>query len=138
MAYKVALVTDSTCDIPTAWINQYDIAVVPLTIIFGDEQYRDGVDLSAEAFYARLAKERNHPSTSQPAPKAFLEAYNRAAACGSEEILVITISGAMSGTIESARRAGQEASIPVQVLDSKNNSMGLGWQVIAAARAREA
>lgn len=137
MVQQIALVTDSTCDIPAEWREQYGITVVPLTIVFDDRQYLDGVDLTAEQFYERLPREPHHPTTSQPTPRAFLEAYQQAAAQGAEEILVITISSAMSGTIESARRAAQEASLPVHVVDGKNNSMGLGWQVIAAARARE-
>ena len=138
MPHAIALVTDSTCDIPPEWIKQYEITVVPLTIIFGSEQFLDGVELTAAQFYERLSRETHHPTTSQPTPRAFLDAYQRIAAGGASEILVITISSAMSGTIESARQAAQESPIPVHIMDGKNNSMGLGWQVIAAARAREA
>jgi DegV family protein with EDD domain len=138
MSRRIALVTDSTCDIPAVWRAQYEIAVVPLTIIFGDQQYLEGVQISAEEFYARLLKDPIHPTTSQPTPKAFLEAYKQAAASGAEEIVTIVISSGMSGTIESARQAAAECSIPVHIADAKSNSMGLGWQVIAAARAREA
>jgi DegV family protein with EDD domain len=137
MAHRIALVTDSTCDIPAKWIEQYEIAVVPLTIIFGSQAFLDGVDLPAAEFYQRLSKDSLHPTTSQPSPAAFLKAYRQAADRGAEQILAITISSAMSGTIESARRAAQEFNLPVSVMDGKNNSMGLGWQVIAAARARE-
>lgn len=135
---KVALITDSTCDIPQAWREKYDIDVVPLTIIFGDRQYKDGVDLAPEEFYEILQQTKVFPSTSQPAPGAFLAAYRAAAEKGYTEALVITISSAMSGTIQSARQAAAESPIPVRLLDSKTNSMGLGWQVIAAAREREA
>jgi DegV family protein with EDD domain len=138
MAYHVALVTDSTCDIPAEWKKQYDIRLVPLTIIFGEQQYLDGVDLSAEQFYERLVLDPHHPTTSQPTPQAFLNAYHEAAANGAEQILVVTISSAMSGTIESARQVAQKSPIPVETVDGCNNSMGLGWQVIAAAKAREA
>ena len=138
MSSRVALVTDSTSDIPLEWVKQYDIAIVPLTIIFGDQQYLDGIDLTPEQFYARLPNAKIHPTTSQPTPQAFLDAYQRAAGRGAAQILAITISSAMSGTIESARRAAQDSPIPVRILDGKNNSMGLGWQVIAAARAQEA
>src|SRR5512140_94505 len=138
MANRIALVTDSTCDIPAAWIAQYEITIVPLTIIFGTQQYLDGVDLKAQEFYERLVQDSSvHPTTSQPAPRAFLEAFERLAAGGAEQILAITISSGMSGTIESARQAAREAKVPVHVLDGRSNSMGLGWQVIAAARARE-
>ncbi len=136
MSHQIALVTDSTCDIPAEWLNQYEIDVVPLTFMFGDQAYLDGVDLSAEQFYERLPNEQR-PTTSQPTPAAFLAAFQRAAAGGATQVICLTISSAMSGTIESARRAAQESPIPVHLVDSKNNSMGLGWQVIAAARARE-
>lgn len=138
MTNRIALVTDSTCDIPPEWRSKYEIAIVPLTIIFGSQQYLDGIDLTAEEFYQRLSVDRTHPSTSQPTPQAFLEAYKQAAANGAEQILTITISGAMSGTILSARQAAEQSPIPVSIHDSKSNSMGLGWQVMAAARAREA
>lgn len=137
MTQSIALVTDSTCDIPQEWVQQYDISVVPLSIIFGDEVYQDGVDLSGQEFYRRLAEKKQFPTTSQPAPGAFLAAFKRAAEKGAKEIIAITISAAMSGTIESARRAAEESPIPVHVVNGQNNSMGLGWQLIAAARARE-
>ena len=138
MTGRVAIITDSTCDIPREWRQEYDLSIVPLTIIWGQEQFLDGVDLSAEEFYARLVIDPLFPTTSQPAPQLFLDAYLEAARKGYHEILVITISGAMSGTIESARQAANASPIPVQIMDSRNNSMGLGWQVIAAARARQA
>jgi DegV family protein with EDD domain len=138
MSQRIALVTDSTCDILADWVRQYEIGIVPLTIIFGDQQYLDGVDMTATQFYERLPKESQHPTTSQPTPGAFLQAYQAAAAAGAERILTITISSAMSGTIQSARQAAEESPIPVAVIDGKSNSMGIGWQVVAAARVREA
>lgn len=135
--FKIALVTDSTCDIPQELIEKYEISVVPLTIVWGDKQYLDGIELTAEQFYERLPNERHHPSTSQPSPQAFLNAYRQAADVGAQELLVFTISSAMSGTVESARQAAKGFHLPVLVIDGKNNSLGLGWQVIAAARARE-
>ncbi|NTV36577.1 MAG: DegV family protein [Anaerolineaceae bacterium] len=139
MNHRVALITDSTSDIPAEWVEQYDITIVPLSIIFGSQVYLDGVDMAPVEFYERLLNDpQTIPTTSQPTPSAFLEAYQKAAAKGAEEILVITISGAMSGTIVSAQRAAEESPIPVHILDGKSNSMGIGWQVIAAARVREA
>jgi DegV family protein with EDD domain len=134
---KIALITDSTNDIPLLLRKKYSIYVVPLTIVWGDKQYLDGVDLSPEEFYSRLSIHSTIPTTSQPAPKTFLTTYQQALADGAEEIVVITISSAMSGTIESARTAAKDFSIPVHILDSKSNSMSLGWEVLAAARARE-
>ncbi len=100
MPHRVALVTDSTCDIPAEWIRQYEIIVVPLTIIIGGQQYLDGVDLTPVEFYRRLAAERIYQTTSQPAPEVFARAFRQAAERGAHEVLAMTISGAMSGTIE--------------------------------------
>jgi DegV family protein with EDD domain len=137
MAQAIALITDSTCDIPIEWRQQYELTVIPLTIVFGEQTYLDGVDLSARDFYSRLESNREYPTTSQPSAGAFLDAYRHAQQTGAAQAVVFTISGAMSGTIASARSAAQDSPIPVEVVDSKSNSMGLGWQVIAAARVRE-
>lgn len=137
MPPSIALITDSTCDIPAEWLKQYDITIVPLTIIFGEQSYLDGVDLTAREFYSRLGKDPHHPTTSQPAPSDFLDAFRRAQEKGAVQAVVFTISSGMSGTIGSARTAAKESPIPVEIVDSKSNSMGLGWQVIAAARVRD-
>ena len=137
MAHRIAIVTDSTCDIPADWLKQYQITVVPMTLIFGEEQYLDGVQITAMEFYERLSNNPIHPTTSQPAPEVFLEVFKKAAAEGAEEIVALVISSAMSGTYASALQSSHMMDIPVHVHDSLNNSMGLGWQVMAAARARE-
>lgn len=137
MKYKTALLTDSTCDIPQEFLDKYDINVVPLTIIWGGEQFQDGVNLTAKDFYKRLETDPSLPTTSQPTPQQMVLAYEAAKNNGAEEVLIITISSAMSGTHESAKAAAAMVDFPVKVLDSKANSMSLGWQVLAAARARE-
>lgn len=137
MPKRIALVTDSTCDLPEEYRIKYQIYVIPLTIIWGKDQYLDGVDLKAEDFYARLAADSVIPTTSQPTPKEFLAIYQQALQDGADEIIVLTISSAMSGTIQSARLAAEGFKIPVHIIDSKSNSMSLGWQVLAAARQRE-
>jgi DegV family protein with EDD domain len=137
MAPKTTLITDSTCDIPRKSLDQYGIKVVPLTIIWDGEEFLDGVDLLPEDFYRRLDGSATIPTTSQPTPEQFYQAYQQAEQEGAEQILVITISSAMSGTYTSALTAAEMVDIPVEVLDSKSNSMSLGWQVLAAARARE-
>lgn len=134
--HRIALITDSTSDIPEDIRQEHDIRVVPLYIIWGDEQLRDRVDIEVDAFYKRLPIDRNHPSTSQPSPGDFLKAYEDARDAGAEEIVVITISSALSGTFQSAKQAADMIDIPVHLHDSRSASMGLGWQVIAAAKAR--
>ncbi len=136
--HAIALITDSTSDIPADIRRQYDIQVVPLYIIWGDEQLRDRVDIEVDAFYQRLSVDRNHPRTSQPSPGDFLQAYEAARDNGAKEIVVITISSALSGTFQSAKQAAAMTDIPVHLHDSRSASMGLGWQVIAAAEARAA
>lgn len=137
MAYQTALITDSTCDLPSEYLDKYHIQVIPLTIVWGEEQFLDGVDLAAGEFYQRLDQDPSIPTTSQPTPQQIMRAYEEARDAGAEEILMITISSAMSGTHESALKAADLVDIPVQVVDSKANSMSLGWQVLAAARVRE-
>jgi len=136
--HKIALITDSTCDLPHALREQYAINVVPLSVIWGNEQLRDGVDIQAEAFYERLVNDSVYPTTSQPTPQDFFAVYESVERQGAREIVVITISSGMSGTYESAMLAAPIIDIPVHVVDSKSNSMSLGWQVLAAARARKA
>lgn len=138
MKHKIALITDSTCDLPLNYQEQYDIEVVPLTIIWGEEQFRDGVDLAPEDFYRRLGTDQVIPTTSQPTPQEMVQVYEKAKKNGAEEIVILTISSAMSGTHESAKKAAELVDVPVHVQDSKSNTMSLGWQVLAAARARKA
>ncbi len=138
MNKTIALITDSTCDLPRQYLEQYNIEVVPLTIIWGEEQFRDGVDLSPEDFYQRLGKDPVIPTTSQPTPQEMVQAFESVKEKGADEIVILTISSAMSGTNESAKKAAELVDIPVHVQDSKANTMSLGWQVLAAARAREA
>ncbi len=138
MTGQIAIITDSTNDLPLDLREKYHIRVVPLTIVWGDRQYLDGIDITPEEFYAQLGTNPQHPTTSQPTPQDFTRAYENAVNDGADEILVVTISSAMSGTNESARAAAEGFSVPVKVLDSKSNSMSLGWQLLAAARAREA
>ncbi|HCS38968.1 MAG TPA: hypothetical protein DIW44_05210 [Anaerolineaceae bacterium] len=135
---KIAIITDSTNNLPPEFISQYQIKVVPLTIVIDQQSYLDGVDLRPEDFYKRLIVEKIHPTTSQPAPGDFLNAYQNAKDEGAEQIIVLTISSAMSGTMESAKMAAKNIDIPVTIIDSKSNTMGLGWQVLACARARDA
>lgn len=134
---KIALITDSTNDLPQSIREQYGIIVVPMTVIWGEKQYLDGLELTAEEFYKELKVNPIHPTTSQPTPGDFLAAYDRAKQSGATQIMVCVISSAMSGTIESARLAAEGYSLPVSIWDSKSNSMSLGWQVLAMARTRE-
>lgn len=135
---KVALVTDSTCDIPVEMVERYEIVVIPAYVIWDEEQFKDRVDLHAREFYQRLQSDSVYPSSSHPTPGDFFKLYQRLIDEGAEEIVVVTVSSAMSGTYNAAKQAGGMVESPVHVVDSKGPSMSLGWQVLAAARAREA
>ena len=104
-AENMAIVVDSTADFPEAPQRFPNWRVVPLYVRFGDESYRDYVELEPEAFYARLRSATETPSTSQPTPGDFLAAYEELA--GYERILSLHIAGKLSGTIESARSAAR-------------------------------
>jgi DegV family protein with EDD domain len=134
MSRPVALVTDSTALLPAEVVGQRDIAVVPLQVVVGARSYEEGVDAEAtpETIAAAL-REWTPVSTSRPTPAMFLEAYEKAAAAGAEEVLSIHLSGEISGTFESAQLAGRDASIPVRVVDTRQLGMAEGFAVLTAA-----
>ena len=134
----IALITDSGCDLPDELLRQHDIALVPLYVMWGNEQLRDRLDISAETFYRRLVTDPVHPTTSQPQPSDFARAITEAQARGAAEAVIITISSGMSSTYESALGAARTAAIPVHVVDSRANSLTQGFQALAAARVRAA
>jgi DegV family protein with EDD domain len=129
----VRIVTDSTSDIPRPLLDELRITVVPLTISFGAESYRDGIDLAADDFYARLPSAKELPKTSQPPPALFQHAYEHLTSLG--DVVSVHLSHKFSGTVETARTvAAQVATDRIIVVDSGSASMGLGLCAIAAAR----
>ena len=131
----IGIVTDSTCDLPAEIVAEYGITVVPLYINFGTESYLDGVELSRVEFYERLPDCDPPPTTAIPGPQMFIQTYEQLAAEGATEILSIHISVSLSGTVNAARLAAEEASVPVTVLDSGSLSMGIGFLAWTAAQA---
>ncbi|HEY8531346.1 MAG TPA: DegV family protein [Limnochorda sp.] len=131
-----AVVTDSGADIPESYVKELGIRVVPLSIHFGDEVFKDGVTLSAEAFYRRLVSDKAHlPHTSQPSPGDFQEVYEALAREGVRQVLSIHLSSKMSGTIQAATIAAREMEqMEIAVVDSRMASMGIGMLAIHAAR----
>lgn len=138
MPHSIALITDSTCDIPEPLLEQYAIRVVPHYVIWGSQEFRDRVNLRPEDFYERLKTDPIKPTSAQATAQDFAAAYQVALAEGASEIVVMTVSSAMSGAFQSARAAAELVKAPVHVHDSRGPTMTLGWQVLAAARAREA
>lgn len=130
----VRIVTDSTAYLPEALVREHGIEVVPLHVIVGGKDHVEGTDVGADEVAAAL-KAYTIVTTSRPTPQAFLETYDRLADEGATAIVSIHLSGQMSGTVEAARLAATEASIPVEVIDSETIGMALGFAVIAAAEA---
>jgi DegV family protein with EDD domain len=131
----IQIVTDSTCDLPRAIIQELDITVVPLYINIGDQGYLDGVEISRTEFYSNLPSYPIHPTTGTPGPESFTKAFDKLADRGATEIIAIHISENLSATINVARAAAFEYKrIPVTVIDSGQLSLGTGFQVEQAAR----
>ncbi len=133
------IVTDSGSDIPPEVVQELGITVIPLYIRFGDEVYRDGVDISADQFYDKLAHSRILPKTSTPSPGDFAKIYNQLAA-ETDSILSIHLSTRYSGTYNAATVAKDYVpeGCTVKVIDSKSVSMGCGLVAITAAREAKA
>lgn len=128
-AANTAIVLDSTADFPDAAAHHANWRVVPLYVTFGDESFRDGVDLGADAFYERLRASPVFPTTSQPTPGDFAAAYEELA--GYERILAITIASQLSGTFQSAGASGDER---VRVVDSGVASAAITMLALAIQR----
>lgn len=136
---KVAVLTDTTCDLPPDAIIEHDITLVPLTVMFGDEAYLDQVDIAHEEFMQRLIDPAQpHPTTSQPAPAHFHDAFKRAAE-EADDVVAILVSGALSGTLRQGQAAATRfTASKIHVFDSRTASLGLGFQVLKAVEmARE-
>jgi DegV family protein with EDD domain len=131
----IRLVTDSSCDLPLHLVERFEIAVVPLVVNLGDESYLDG-ELSLETFWEKAAGTPGAVQTSQPSAGAFERVFERVLERG-KEVLCITLTGEHTGTIETARLAAQRFGEAVRVFDSRSLSLGMGFQVLEAARAIE-
>jgi DegV family protein with EDD domain len=137
-AHAPVIVTDAACDLPPAVMEQYHIRVATLKILFGEESYRSGVDMSHAQFYARLARGDVHPTTSQPTVPDFVDLYRELAQSGAP-ILSLHLSEGLSGTVNVARQAAQQLpDLPIVVHDCGTLSAALGIQVFTAARAAQA
>ncbi|MBP1677110.1 MAG: degV family protein [Bacteroidetes bacterium] len=139
--WKIALVTDSTCDLSQELIDFYQIHVVPLNINFGDNHFLDKVTIQPEQFYDMLETEAEFPKTSQINEQAFTNIYSHLAS-HYDAIIAIHLTGKFSGTYNNSVKAGirisQEFNKPVQVIDSRNLSGSLGLLVLKAAQYIEA
>jgi DegV family protein with EDD domain len=131
---SIGLLTDSTCDLTQELIDKYDIEIIPLSVHFGDEEFQDGVDINPDSFFKKLAKNKELPHTSRPAPALFMKKYKKMLE-KHDQLLSIHVSAALSGTFESAKLAAREIeNKKITVVDSSSISLGLGMLVILAAK----
>jgi DegV family protein with EDD domain len=135
MTQKVAVITDTCCDLPSDILEEYGIDVVPLIVHFGTEEYDDG-ELTPESFWEK-ARGPHHPQTSQPPVGRFDRVYERLVSSG-KQVLCTTVTSMHSGTFNAARLAAERFGQAVQVFDSRSLSVGLGVQTLVAAAAARA
>jgi len=135
----IKVVTDSTAYLPQDVVEQRDIRVIPLNVLFGTKSYHEGVDIGYDQFYRMLAEADELPTTSQPAPGDFLAVYSELVEAG-HEVISIHISSGISGTVDSALQAQKMLPDPdrVSVVDSLSASIGLELIVRAALDAIDA
>lgn len=136
----VRVVVDSTSDIPRERAQQLGIEVAPLLVLFGDDEYRDGVDLTTTEFYDKLAASSIIPTTSAPSVGAFQEAYRKVIGEGADAVLEISLASKLSATygnaVQAAKTISAETGVPIEVVDSGTVSGGFG--MIAEIVANEA
>lgn len=134
---KLGIATDSTADLPADLVERYAIQIVPTILILDGKEYKDGVGVSREEFYKRLPSFQTPPTTAAPSIGDFIAAYRRLLDAGCERVLSIHISEKLSSVVNAARRAAQEFPNQIVVADSGSLSMGIGFQVLAAAESAD-
>jgi DegV family protein with EDD domain len=132
----VKIVTDSVADIPSEVVEDLGITVIPILLRFGEEAYRDGIDITTDQFYEKLVNTRVAPTTSVPSLDLFARTYARLAE-ETDEILVVVLSSKLSGIYNAALQSASlvEGNCRIEVVDSLSAVMAQGMVVIKAARA---
>jgi len=134
----VKIVTDSVADLPSQVVKELDITIIPILIRWGEELYRDGIDLTSEQFYERLKRSKIPPTTSVPSPGTFAQAYDKLAE-ETNEIVAIIVTSRLSGTYNVALQSVglMKRKCRVEVIDSKCGAMAEGFIVMKAAKAAQ-
>jgi DegV family protein with EDD domain len=132
---KVAVVTDSTAYLTGELVKQNNLHIIPLHVNWAGQSLRDNVDITSGEFYHKLVQAKEMPTTSQPSAGEFFDFYSEVAKTA-ESIVSVHISSELSGTVASANAAAQMMEgFPIEIVDSRSTSMGLGFMALAAARA---
>jgi DegV family protein with EDD domain len=134
---KIGIVTDSTCDLPYYLIEQYELEVIPSILIMEGKEYADGIGISREDFYKRLPSLPTQPTTAAPSIGEFSTRYDSLLRHGCDHILSIHAADSLTSILNIARQAASEFAGKITLIDSTSLSLGLGFQVLAAAEAAE-
>lgn len=134
---KLGIVTDSTCDLPGSLVEQYEFEVVPSVLILNGKEYTDGIGISREEFYKRLPSLKTQPTTAAPSIGDFSTRYESLLTQGCDSILSIHAAGNLTSILNIARQAASDFADRVTCVDSTSLSLGLGFQVLAAAEAAD-
>jgi len=136
----IKIATDSTCDLPPEYFQEYDITTVPINIQFGTETYEDGVNIDRATFYRKIEELGILPSTSQPSAGQFEGHYQRMRQEGATDILSLHVTARLSGTLQSAELAKGmvDGQVRVYPFDSACGSAGLGFMALEASRMAKA
>lgn len=135
MGQKIAIVTDSTAELPAGLVRRFDVRVVPLSVVVDAATHQEGATIDHHGVLAALHRKAK-VSTSRPSPGVFLDVYEACADAGADQIVSVHLSGELSGTCDAARLASWDSPIPVTVVDTGLMSWGLGRSVLAGARER--
>ena len=134
----LGIVTDSTCDLPQALVEQHQLEVVPAILIIEGKEYADGSGISRDEFYKRLPDFKIHPTTAAPSIGEFARRYQTLLERGCDQVVSIHAAGTLTSMVNIAQQAAKEFPGRVTVIDSLSLSLGLGFQVLAAAESAEA
>jgi DegV family protein with EDD domain len=135
---RIALVTDSTCDLPVALAEDRQFYIASLHIMWGQDNLKDRIDIVPEQFFERLAGDSELPTTSQPTPAAFADLYQQAIdETGAEAVLAMTISSDLSGTYASAQQAAKMVDFPVETVDLRTASIATSLSLLRIADLRD-
>lgn len=134
---KLGIVTDSTSDLSPDLIEEHELEVIPTILILDGTEYADGEGISREEFYTRLRGMKIPPTTAAPSIGEFADRYQKLFAAGCDHILSIHAATQLTAIVNTARQAASEFVDRITVLDSRSLSLGLGFQVLAAAEAAE-
>jgi DegV family protein with EDD domain len=134
---KLGIVTDSTCDIPPFLIEQHELEVIPCILVMDGEEYVDGKDITREEFYRQLPRLKTQPTTAAPSIGDFSTRYDSLLTRGCDHVLSIHAAGSLTSILNVARQAASDFPDRVTCIDSTSLSLGLGFQVLAAAEAAD-